>query len=461
MESRYLYLLRFTLALTDIILINFCFFLGFYLTNKYYRPIDPSTYKSNVIVCNLIWVICTGLMRMYTLSTINSIEAIFKGTWRSVALHICLFLGYMFFTNNFNFPKGFFVSFYVLTIVSFILSRFTGTAFQNLLSKNFELRKSVAVMGMNSGGVRLAEYLSNQSTLNFKGFLEEEPAMISEDGALVMSSSTQQIKKAVNSGINELYVCVDTDKMGDLKDLISEGEKHCVRLNFVPNFTDYQHDFKFDTRGNFMVLSARNEPLESMHNRFKKRAFDVIVSSFVILFILSWLYPILAIIIKLQSPGPVIFKQQRSGRNNLPFWCYKFRSMRMNEDSGRRQAGKNDERVTPIGRFLRKSSLDEFPQFFNVLFGYMSLIGPRPHMLAHTEQYRAIIDKYMIRQFLKPGISGWAQVNGFRGETKETRLMEQRVEHDIWYMENWSLMLDIRIMFMTVINIFKGEEQAY
>ena len=133
----------------------------------------------------------------------------------------------------------------------------------------------------------------------------------------------------------------------------------------------------------------------------------------------------------------------------------------MNNDSNKRQASKNDDRITPIGKFMRRTSLDELPQFFNVLFGHMSVIGPRPHMLSHTEEYRALIDKYMVRQFLKPGISGWAQVNGFRGETREQWLMEKRVEHDIWYMENWSAMLDIRIIFMTVINIFKGEENAY
>ena len=117
--------------------------------------------------------------------------------------------------------------------------------------------------------------------------------------------------------------------------------------------------------------------------------------------------------------------------------------------------------ITSVGKFLRKTSLDELPQFFNVLLGYMSVIGPRPHMLSHTEQYSKIIDKYMVRQFLKPGISGWAQINGYRGETKDPQLMQKRVEHDIWYMENWSLMLDVKIVFFTIINVFRGEENAY
>ena len=157
----------------------------------------------------------------------------------------------------------------------------------------------------------------------------------------------------------------------------------------------------------------------------------------------------------------MFFKQLRSGRDNKPFWCYKFRSMKVNSNSDTIQATKLDARITKIGAFLRKTSLDEFPQFFNVLKGDMSIVGPRPHMLKHTEKYSAIINQFMVRQFLKPGVTGWAQVNGYRGETKNIEQMEKRVEYDIWYMERWSSMLDIRIIFMTIINIFRGEEQAF
>jgi exopolysaccharide biosynthesis polyprenyl glycosylphosphotransferase len=265
---------------------------------------------------------------------------------------------------------------------------------------------------------------------------------------------------AVNSGVEEVFVSIDTTRMGEMTDLIKEGEKQCVRLKFVPDLSALETNFRFDRMGDFTVLCARTEPLENIENRFKKRLFDIVISLGVIVFILSWLYPILAIIIKLQSPGPVLFKQLRSGRDNKPFWCYKFRSMRINSESDKRQASIGDDRITPIGRFMRRTNLDEFPQFINALFGYMSVIGPRPHMLSHTEQYRKIIDKYMVRHFLKPGISGLAQVNGYRGETKDTGLMEKRVEHDIWYMENWSLMLDLRIVFLTIINTLKGEENA-
>jgi len=243
---------------------------------------------------------------------------------------------------------------------------------------------------------------------------------------------------------------------------VEEAEKQCVKLKVVPDLNSViAAHFQIRYMNDFPVLSLRQEPLENLHNRFKKRLFDIVFSSLVIILILSWLYPLIALLIKLQSPGPVLFKQKRSGRNNKPFTCYKFRSMRVNKDSEKVQATKNDSRITPIGNFLRRSSLDELPQFFNVLKGEMSVVGPRPHMLAHTEQYRTIIDQFMVRHFLKPGITGWAQVSGFRGETKEVEQMEKRIQKDIWYLENWSLMLDIRIIYLTLYQVIRGDEKAY
>ena len=205
----------------------------------------------------------------------------------------------------------------------------------------------------------------------------------------------------------------------------------------------------------------RSEPLEDVGNRVKKRILDVIVSLFVVIFILSWMIPIIGLLILIESRGPIFFKQKRTGKNNQPFNCLKFRSMRSNEDSDLKQATKNDMRVTRIGSFIRKTSLDEFPQFINVLKGEMSLVGPRPHMVKHTNDYSQIVDKYMIRHFLKPGITGWAQINGFRGEITEPKQIKLRVRNDIWYLENWTVWLDLRILFLTIYTISKGDKNAY
>lgn len=194
-------------------------------------------------------------------------------------------------------------------------------------------------------------------------------------------------------------------------------------------------------------------------NRTLKRLLDIVISLAVIVFILSWLVPLLVIIIKIESRGPGIFKQERSGRNNKPFWCYKFRSMRVNNSD--RQATKGDYRTTRIGAFMRRTSVDELPQFFNVLFGEMSIVGPRPHMLKHTEEYSLTVDQYMDRHFLRPGITGWAQVNGYRGEIRDHAQIIGRTECDIWYIENWTITGDFKIIFKTIASVVTGDENAY
>jgi putative colanic acid biosynthesis UDP-glucose lipid carrier transferase len=209
------------------------------------------------------------------------------------------------------------------------------------------------------------------------------------------------------------------------------------------------------------VISLRSEPLESVFNRFVKRSFDICFSLGAIVLIFPWLFPLLILLIKLSSKGPVFFKQQRSGENNQNFWCLKFRTMRVNNLSDELQATRNDSRITRIGKFLRKSNLDELPQFFNVFVGSMSVVGPRPHMLKHTEQYSELIHTYLVRHLIKPGITGWAQVNGYRGETNTLEQMQKRVEYDIWYIENWSLFLDFKIIFKTITNMVKGEKNAF
>ena len=199
---------------------------------------------------------------------------------------------------------------------------------------------------------------------------------------------------------------------------------------------------------------------QNIYSRMLKRAFDLVFSSVVLVCSPVIFIPI-AIAVKLSSPGPVFFKQKRTGFRGKEFNCYKFRTMRVNAASDEVQATRHDPRKTRVGEFLRKTSLDELPQFINVFLGDMSVVGPRPHMVKHTHDYSKIIDKYMLRHLIKPGITGWAQVNGYRGETRELWQMERRVEYDVWYIEHWNFWLDIKIIFLTVVNAFKGEKNAF
>ncbi|TQM49460.1 putative colanic acid biosynthesis UDP-glucose lipid carrier transferase [Arcticibacter tournemirensis] len=462
MQTRYLYLLRLVLLVTDVLFVNLAFLFAYYLLFGFDTQLFSYPYKNYLLVSNLIWFFSSSLFGMYRDATLEHLVNIYRATWKAVAFHAVLFVFYITFSNDDSISRGFILAFYAVVTLGFLLSRFTGTVFEFMLFRHFNVSRPVAVLGKNNTGLRLAGFLEKSQNFKFEGFLHDEETLYVDENGGLMPSTCKQIADAASRGIKDVYVSLTPERMTEAKYLLEEAEKQCVRLKFVPDLSgSLAAPFTVSYLGEFPVISLRNEPLENIQNRFRKRAFDVVFATFVLVFLLSWLVPLIAIIIKMQSPGPVFFKQLRSGRNNEPFWCYKFRSMRVNNESDKMQARKDDTRITPIGQFLRKTSLDELPQFFNVLLGNMSVIGPRPHMLKHTEQYSAIIDRYMVRQFLKPGISGWAQVNGYRGETEDPSLMEKRVEHDIWYMENWSAMLDIKIIFMTVINIFKGEENAY
>ena len=262
--------------------------------------------------------------------------------------------------------------------------------------------------------------------------------------------------------INQLYCSLPSVRSAEIVPIINYCENHLVRFFSVPNVRNYlKRRMHFELLGNVPVLSIRCEPLESLENRIIKRTFDVICSGLFLITVFPFVYIFFGIAIKLSSPGPVFFKQKRSGEDGREFWCYKFRSMKVNTQCDTLQATENDPRKTRIGEIMRKTSVDELPQFINVLKGDMSIVGPRPHMLKHTEEYSNLINKFMVRHFVKPGITGWAQVTGYRGETKELWQMEGRVQRDIWYIEHWTFLLDLYIMYKTVYNAIRGEKEAY
>ena len=260
---------------------------------------------------------------------------------------------------------------------------------------------------------------------------------------------------------DELYVCLSRKDREVIKKLSRYCDYKVVRFFYVPiSVESIGLNLKRELMDDIEVYTTYEIPLQNMGNRILKRTFDIVFSLF-FLIPTALMFPFIWLIIKIQSPGPIFFKQARTGIDGKTFMMLKFRSMHVNADADKVQATKDDPRKYPFGNFMRKSNIDELPQFLNVLRGDMSFVGPRPHMLAHTEQYSALISKYMVRHFVKPGLTGWAQVTGFRGETKELWQMEGRVKRDIWYMEHWSIWLDIRIIWMTFKTIFVHDENAY
>ncbi|WP_225870999.1 undecaprenyl-phosphate glucose phosphotransferase [Pedobacter frigiditerrae] len=463
-QTRYIYLLRYILPVTDVLMLNVIYFASYFLAVSFGRTLSNELNSHHIVICNLIWIVSTAVFGLYTTYGSRKIERIYRGTWRSVAFHFVLFSAYLIFFNQDAFSRAFLVVFYIVLSFAFILNRFVGTSIQYIVLNKFKAAKKVAVLGSNVTAERLSVYLQGQRSLEFYGSLGDDETIYDSKEGVTAQIIAGKLAEAVDYGVKEVYVAVAPQRMADVKTLVAEADKACVRLKFIPDFggtlnTPFTIGYM---GGEFPIITLRNEPLEEMSNRFKKRAFDLVFSSLFILFVFSWLYPIIALLIKLESKGPVLFKQNRAGRNNEIFKVLKFRTMTVAEDDGEfKQATKNDSRITKIGAFLRRTSLDEIPQFINVFYGDMSVVGPRPHPLLLNDQYQEIIKKYMVRHFAKPGITGWAQVNGYRGETKDKLDMENRVKADIYYIENWAGMFDVRIVFMTVINMVRGEENAY
>ncbi|MBM1105823.1 exopolysaccharide biosynthesis polyprenyl glycosylphosphotransferase [Aurantibacter crassamenti] len=266
----------------------------------------------------------------------------------------------------------------------------------------------------------------------------------------------------LENDIDEIYCEASEFNALELKNLIGFADNNLIKFKvLLDNKEMFSRAMSIELYDNIPVLNLRNVPLDTEYARITKRTFDLFFSSLVIITILSWLSPLLYILIRFESKGSLYFKQKRHGFKRRVFWCYKFRSMVCNQSSDTQMAIKNDLRVTRIGNFLRKTSIDELPQFFNVFLGDMSVVGPRPHMELHTDHYENSVDKYLVRHFVKPGITGLAQTRGYRGEIENNHDIESRVRLDIFYVEKWSLWLDLAIIFNTIANFFKKEEKAY
>lgn len=472
----------------DFILLNGALFTAFRIFDSY-TLMQPDTRINLIYIVNLIWLSMTAILKMYNYRSTGRYSHVKNTTINALLVFVLFFGVYQVIVKQDEITLGFSWYFMLQFIVTIGASRLLLKKIIRHFVKNTRTRKKIAIIGFNETGRKLAEYFSGQKTaFEFSGFFDDEitkiqafsPQLAPGGGGgstsapataasskmnfsqLIKGSVKDIMSYAIKNDVREIYSTLLPDDNQEVKALVNVADQHCLRIKFVPDFAHIlKSPYHINYMNHFPVISLRDEPLEDTRNQLFKRLFDIVFSTLVLLLVMSWLFPIVAILIKLTSKGPVIFKQLRSGQDNKPFWCYKFRTMTVNKESDSKQATLNDSRVTWLGRIMRKTSIDELPQFVNVLLGDMSVVGPRPHMLKHTEQYSAIISKFMVRHFVKPGITGWAQVKGFRGATETNDLMEKRVEHDIWYMEHWSIFLDIKIIFKTVYNVFKGEEMAF
>jgi putative colanic acid biosynthesis UDP-glucose lipid carrier transferase len=327
-------------------------------------------------------------------------------------------------------------------------------------TKGFNFKR-IIIIGGGTVGIRLMDELESDQGYGYRilGFFDNNRKAKTVKGYKGDLENVEQFVK--DNLIDEMYCAIPDTDNDDVLQMIKIAENNAVDFYYVPQFgRRITRRFELSSIGNVPILSIRPNPLSNTLNRLAKRLFDFVVSTIALIISPIILIPV-AIGIKMTSPGPVFFKQKRTGYRGETFTCYKFRTMKVNKDSDKVQASKDDPRKTAFGNFLRSTSIDELPQFYNVWKGEMSIVGPRPHMTKHTEIYSSLIDKYMLRHTIKPGITGWAQVNGYRGQTDQLWKMEKRVEFDVWYAENWNFMLDIKIIFLTVIHMFGGEKNAF
>lgn len=424
---------------------------------------SSDAYFKYLTIANAAWLILSFFLRTYAVSNIMVFESFIKRTIQVYLLWIIFILFYLYFTRELVISRLFIISTTGAFGVGLLINRFIYLGIFRYFRNSDFLIKKIIILGYNETAKKLANHFELEG-LNTQiiGYIEDEENIqeLSHYPVLANISDTLRVARELNA--QEIFSTITPEQNKYIYDLMYQSEKECIRFRIVPNLSVFiTRDVHIEYFGELPILSLRKEPLDDVGNRIKKRALDIVASLLVTIFILSWLIPVIGLLILLESGRPVFFRQLRTGKDKKPFYCWKFRSMKSNKDADVKQATRNDDRTTPLGKFLRKTSLDEFPQFLNVLSGEMSLVGPRPHMIKHTSDYSKLVDDYMVRQFIKPGITGWAQINGYRGEITNPEQIKMRVNKDLWYLENWTLWLDIQILFLTVYYIFKGDKRAY
>ncbi|WP_299776571.1 undecaprenyl-phosphate glucose phosphotransferase [uncultured Formosa sp.] len=425
------------------------------LALSYFFPVvNPLLYMS-LVSCT--WVILSLYSNFYEVYRFTREVTIMSLLLKQALLFTLIVFAYFGFRHNLNIKTSIVLSYIGSVFLLIAMAKFAVFYLLQRYRASFggNVRNTV-IIGRNRQTNALETFFKNNPEY---GYSLKKVFNLKDKTQGALEDCLRFIKE---KKIDEIYCSITELSNNQILQVVSFADNNLKILKFLPDNKEiYSKKLKYEYYDFIPILSLRSIPLQEDVNQFFKRLFDIVFSVCIIVFVLSWLTPILAIIIKLESKGPVFFKQSRNGFNYKEFQCYKFRSMTPNSDANLYQATKGDLRVTKVGKFIRKTSIDELPQFYNVFFGDMSVVGPRPHMVSHTHMYAKRIDKFMVRHFVKPGITGLAQVSGFRGEVETDKDIINRVKYDIFYIENWSILLDIKIIFQTLLNSIKGEEKAY
>lgn len=432
----------------DLIFLNLSILSSFYLLNQ---PIENSNQIYLIIFSNLTWFFLVMVSNPYKVTKGWSMSKIIKSQLAFIFIHLLVVASLIIFLKK-NYTPGSIGLIYLIFVPIFFIWKIVTYYLRNLGTPELKA-KNYVLIGRNEVSENIRKYylVNPQLGYRFKGYLDMEfsPYAI-----------THVRSFCERNEVHEILCCTPEIDDANVRQLVNFGLDSLIKVKILTD-SGVSESIQLDKYDRLPAIDLSVVPLDEPIHQFQKRVFDLLFSSFFILAIMSWLVPLVALLIKLDSKGPVFFVQERSGRLNKSFNCFKFRSMKINLEANAKQATKGDPRITKLGAFLRKSSIDELPQFFNVLLGDMSVVGPRPHMLKHTEEYSKLIEKFMGRHYVKPGITGLAQCMGYRGETQTLTDMENRVRLDRFYIENWTFWFDIKIIFLTVVSLIRGSDKAY
>lgn len=463
LDRRHGYLIQWLIGIGDMVVLNLMFLLVYHELDSFYTKAIDNNLREVLLLLNFCYFFSLYFVPIQLHRSIVYLDKIVQRAFSVISLLIFLFATCLIFLNVGDVLATFLVVYYVSTIVVFSCWR----VFVRMLLKFYRRKgynfKRVVIVGAGKNGMELYRAMRDDisSGFNILGFFDDNLAL--KDILPSYLGTTDKVEEfAIAKDIDEIYCTLPETNDEKILRMLNFAEKQMIRFYIVPEFyRNVKKSMVMEFLESVPLLTIRREPLQAFYNRALKRSFDLVFSSVVLCTIFPILYVLIGFLIKRSSPGPIFFKQKRTGLYGHDFECYKFRTMRVNDQADTMQAVKDDPRKTKIGDFLRRTNLDEFPQFINVFKGDMSVVGPRPHMLKHTEQYSALIDKYMVRHLVKPGVTGWAQVTGYRGETKTLEQMEGRVKRDVWYIENWTFFLDLKIIVVTLVNMFRGDKNAY
>lgn len=451
--------------ISDLVLLNLSFLLSAILAQPFEILLTRNYMFILLLLLNIVWFVNTNLSGFYSDFSTRSFSFQFFNIVKIVFYQIGLTVLFIFLTKENLFTRNFIVLYgLILTISVSLRTAIFKNVLLSLRRKGKNIR-NLLIIGAGEVGKNFKDTINHNPDFgyHFIGFLDN-----TIEDKEVIGNLNQLDETLKQNEIDEVVIALSSQPPELLDEIIRICNINAVRIHIIPDYFRFLSSrFHISSIGNFPIITARQEPLEEANRRFFKRSFDILFSFLVLVFLLSWLYPIIALLIKLDSKGKVLFVQKRIGARNQMFECYKFRTL-TSESSQETETFKpvllGDKRVTSLGNFLRKSNIDELPQFFNVLIGDMSVVGPRPHAIPYQDLYGKVFEEIKMRHNVRPGLTGWAQVNGLRGDVEDdsenNRRTILRMKYDLWYIENWTMRLDIQIILMTIWQMIKGDTKA-